>query len=82
MNQVKNSRKRKNTIKIDEKFRKHKFIKDWKKDIYICPNGSILSRMNNNMQSGIEYKVYGTNDCFTCPDQDKCSAESKRKIKD
>ena len=34
------------------------------------------------MQNDIEYKVYGTNDCFTCPDQDKCATESKRKIKD
>ena len=38
--------------------------------------------MNNNKQNGIEYKVYGTNDCFTCPDQKKCATESKRKIKD
>ena len=37
--------------------------------------------MNNNIQNGIEYKVYGTNDCFTCPDQNKCATESKRKIK-
>ena len=82
----KTSKKQKKTkkfnIKIDEKFRKHKFTKDWQKDIYICPNGAILSRMNNNMQNGIEYKVYGTDDCFTCPDQDKCATESKRKIKD
>ena len=34
------------------------------------------------MQNGVEYKVYGTDDCFTCPDQDKCATESKRKIKD
>ena len=45
------------------------------------PNGSILRRMNNNMQNGIEYKVYGTNDCFICPDQNKCATESKRKLK-
>ena len=38
--------------------------------------------MNNNIQNGIEYKVYGTNDCFTCPDHEKCATESKRKIKD
>ena len=49
---------------------------------YICPNGSILRRKNNNMQNGIEYKVYGTNDCFICPDQNKCATESKRKLKD
>ena len=78
----KQKKTRKSNIKIDEKFRKHKFTKDWQKDIYICPNGSILTRMNNNIQNGIEYKVYGTNDCFTCPDQDKCATESKRKIKD
>lgn len=58
------------------------FFKDWQKDIYICPNGAVLKRMNNNKQNGIEYKVYGTNDCFTCPDQKKCATESKRKIKD
>lgn len=32
-----------------EKFRKHKFIKDWENDTYTCPNGSILTRQNNNM---------------------------------
>ena len=74
--------KKKSNLKIDEKFRKHKFFKDWQKDIYICPNGAVLKRMNNNKQNGIEYKVYGTNDCFTCPDQKKCATESKRKIKD
>ena len=74
--------KKKSKLKIDEKFRKRKFFKDWQKDIYICPNGSVLTRMNNNIQNGIEYKVYGTNDCFTCPDQEKCATESKRKIKD
>lgn len=78
----KQKKKKKSKIKIDEKFKKPKFIKDWQKDIYICPNGSILRRMNNNMQNGIEYKVYGTDDCFTCPDQKKCATESKRKIKD
>ena len=77
-----NTKQKKSNLKIDEKFRKHKFIKDWQKDIYICPNGSILTRMNNNKQNGIKYKVYGTNDCFTCPDQKKCATESKRKIKD
>lgn len=30
----------------------------------------------------LEYKDYGTNDCFICPDQNKCAKESKRKIKD
>ena len=74
--------RKKSEIKIDEEFRKHKFIKDWHNDCYICPNGSILTRMNNNMQNGIEYKVYGTNDCFICPDQKRCATESKRKIKD
>ena len=54
-------------IKIDEKFRKDKFFKDWHNDIYICPNGLTLTRMNNNMQNGIEYNVYGTDNCFTCP---------------
>lgn len=78
----KQQKTKKYNIKIDEKFRKHKFTKDWQKDIYVCPNGPILTRMNNNMQNGIEYKVYGTDDCFTCPDQDKCATESKRKIKD
>ena len=67
---------------IDDKFRKPNFIKDWHNDNYTCPNGSILTRMNNNKQNGIEYKVYGTDDCFTCPDQNKCATESKRKIKD
>ena len=38
--------------------------------------------MNNNKQNGIEYKVYGTDDCLTCQDQKQCATESKRKIKD
>ena len=74
--------KKKSNLKIDEEFRKHKFFKDWQKDIYICPNGAVLRRMNNNKQNGIEYKVYGTDDCLTCQDQKKCATESKRKIKD
>lgn len=78
----KQDKMKKSKIKIDEKFRKPHFIKDLQKDTYICPNGSILRRMNNNMQNGIEYKVYGTNDCFICPNQEKCATESKRKIKD
>ena len=78
----KQKKTKKSNIKIDEDFRKPKFFKDWQKDIYICPNESILTRMNNNKQNGIEYKVYGTDDCFTCPDQKKCATESKRKIKD
>lgn len=49
----KQNKKKKSEIKIDEKFRKPKFIKDWHNDCYICPNGSILTRMNNNMQNGI-----------------------------
>lgn len=65
-----------------EKFRKHKFIKDWENDTYICPNGSILTRQNNHVQNGIEYKVYTTNDCLTCPDHDICTSQSKRTIKD
>ena len=78
----KKKQKKKSKIKIDEKFRKDKFFKDWHNDIYICPNGLTLTRMNNNMQNGIEYNVYGTDNCFTCPDQKKCATESKRKIKD
>jgi len=78
----KQKKSKKSSIKIDKDFRKPKFFKDWQKDIYICPNGSILRRMNNNKQNGIEYKVYGTDDCLTCPDQKKCATESKRKIKD
>jgi hypothetical protein len=74
--------KKKKSRKIDEEYEKPKFFKDWQKDIYICPNGSILTRMNNNTQNSIEYKVYGTDDCFTCPDHDKCATESKRKLKD
>ena len=34
------------------------------------------------MQNGVEYKVYATNDCLTCPNHDICSSEPKRKIKD
>ena len=79
----KNNEKNKNN-KTDKKeqFKKHKFIKDWEKDNYICPNGSILTRQNNNIQNGIEYKVYATNDCLTCSDHDICASEPKRKIKD
>ena len=47
--------KKKSDLKIDEKFRKHKFFKDWQKDIYICPNWAVLRKMDNNKQNGIEY---------------------------
>ena len=77
-----NEKKANNKIDKKEQFRKHKFIKDWEKDNYICPNGSILTRQNNNIQNGIEYKVYATNDCLTCSDHDICASEPKRKIKD
>ena len=80
--QRKKQNKKKSKRKIDEEHEKPEFFKDWHNDYYICPKGSILTRMNNNMQNGVEYKVYGTDDCFTCPDQDKCATESKRKIKD
>ena len=77
-----NEKKANNKIDKKEQFRKHKFIKDWENDTYICPNGSILTRQNNNIQNGIEYKVYATNDCLTCSDHDICASEPKRKIKD
>ena len=49
----KQNKTEKSNIKIDKKFRKHQFIKDWQKDVHICPNGSILTRMNNNIQNSI-----------------------------
>lgn len=43
-------------MKIDDEFRKNKFIKDWKNDTYICPNGTILTRRNDNMQNGVNVR--------------------------
>ena len=40
--------------------KKYEFVYDGENDIYICPNGLTLTRMNNNMQNGIEYNVYET----------------------
>lgn len=78
----KTTKNKKSNIKIDENFRKLKFIKYWQKDIYIYPKRFILTKINNNMQNDIEYNVYGTDACFTCPNQAKCATEFKRKIKD
>ena len=64
------------------RFKKHKFRYDWDLDCYFCPNGSKLTRKMNIIQNGIEYRVYRTNDCKTCPDHDKCTSENKRTIKD
>lgn len=57
-NEDKNKPKKKkdSKMKIDDEFRKNKFIKDWKNDTYICPNGTILTRRNDNMQNGVNVR--------------------------
>ena len=66
----------------EDRFKKRNFHYDDKTDTYKCPNNCILTRQNNITQNGIEYRVYSSNECKTCPDHDKCTKESKRKIKD
>ena len=52
------------------------------KNVYICQNGFILTRLNNNILNDIKYKVYGTDDYLSTITKNKCATESKRKIKD
>ena len=68
--------------KEKSRFKKHKFYYDWELDCYFCPNGCKLIRRNNITQNGIEYKVYRTDECTTCPNHDLCTSENKRTIKD
>ena len=55
----KKKQKKKSKIKIDEKFRKDKFFKDWHNDVYICPNGLTLTRMNNICKMALNIMFMG-----------------------
>ena len=82
----KKTMKRKKIIKIIKQTKKKNLENinslNTGKTTHICPNGSILTRQNNNMQNWVEYKVYTTNNCLTCSNHEICASEPKRKIKD
>ena len=61
-------------------FTKNKFVYDFDKDIYICPNNFALIYKTTTREGYKEYRCF-EEICTNCPLRDKCISEkSKYKI--
>jgi transposase len=55
---------------------KKKFVYDVSADVYVCPNGKILTPRSINKENGYITYRSSTKDCKRCPLRDKCLSES------
>jgi transposase len=63
----------------DGPFSKDKFDYDEDKDLFLCPNGEILSRKGEYEYNGKPvYTYYGAN-CAECPFRSECAGEGKKR---
>lgn len=63
----------------DWPFSKDKFDYDEDKDLFLCPNGEILSRKGEYEYNGKSvYTYYGAN-CAECPFRSECAGEGKKR---
>lgn len=62
----------------DEKYLKDNFIYDTNKDIYICPEGSIL--YNISKEDSKEQRYRNSKACKDCEHKDKCTTAEKGRV--
>lgn len=63
-------------------FSKHNFTYDRQKNLFICPNGEKLpyKREYQDEDTGKIKRLYYTNKCKNCPNQEKCAGNDRYRI--
>lgn len=64
----------------DSNYYSNKFKYDSKEDIYICPEGQSLYRINHKTAFPAQIKYKNLNACKNCPQKEKCTKSSKGRV--
>lgn len=65
--------------KIDDPYSKDKFRYDETRDVFICPEGTILEKKGRHKYNGRYKFVYYSSQCYSCPSRKQCAKKSPYK---